>query len=89
VADRSVGLRDVLVLAAACVAVVLGAAVLTSFLPADAQGVVFRTPLLIVVLIAGTAVALWRIARPRREASSVANGGDDQGAEPQDRPTAE
>ena len=88
-AERSVGLRDVLVLAAACVAVVLGAAILTSFLPADAQAVVFRTTLLIVVLFAGTDVELWRIARPRREAASVANGGDDQGAEPQDRPTAE
>ena len=88
-AERSVGLRDVLVLAVACVAVVLGAAVLTSFLPADAQSVVFRTPLLIVVLIAGTAVALWRIARPRREAASVAHAGDDQGADSQDRPTAE
>ena len=88
-AERSIGLRDVLVLAAGCVAVVFGAAVLTSFLPADAQAVVFRTPLLIVVLIAGTAVALWRIARPRREAASIANGGDDQGGESQDRPTAE
>ena len=64
-ADRSVGLRDVLVLAGTCVVVVLGAAVLTSFLPADAQSVMFRTPLLIVVLVVGTAAALWRIARPR------------------------
>ena len=38
VADRPVGLRDVLVLAGACVVVVLGAAILTSFLPADAPG---------------------------------------------------
>jgi FtsH-binding integral membrane protein len=59
------GLREVVLTAAACVVVVLGAAVLTSLLPADAQAVVFRTPLLIVVLIIGTAVALWRIARPR------------------------
>ena len=68
-ADRPVGLRDVLVLAGACVVVVLGAAILTSFLPADAQGVVFKTPLLIVVLIVGTGAALWRIARPRRDAA--------------------
>ena len=64
-ADRPVGLRDVLVLAGACVVVVLGAAILTSFLPADAQGVVFRTPLLIVVLIVGTGWLLWRISRTR------------------------
>jgi hypothetical protein len=69
VAERSVGLRDVLLLAGACVVVVLGAAVLTSLLPADAQSVVFRTPLLIVVLVAGTAAALWRIARPRPDAT--------------------
>jgi hypothetical protein len=83
VADRSVGLRDVLVLAGACVVVVLGAAVLTSFLPADAQSLVFRTPLLIVVLVVGTGAALWRIARPR------SGGGphDEAGAEPRDRPT--
>ncbi|HET9346723.1 MAG TPA: hypothetical protein VFO05_13600 [Candidatus Limnocylindrales bacterium] len=96
-AERSVGLREVLVLAGACVAVVLGAAVLTSLLPADAQAVVFRTPLLIFVLVAGTAFALWRIARPRgaRGARSAAEGaaggaaraGDDVGAEPQDRTT--
>jgi FtsH-binding integral membrane protein len=63
--ERRLGLREVVLTAAACVVVVLGAAVLTSLLPADAQAVVFRTPLLIVVLIVGTAVALWRIARPR------------------------
>ena len=54
-----------MVTAGACVVVVLVAAVLTSILPADAQAVVFRTPLLIFVLIIGTAFALWRIARPR------------------------
>ena len=76
-AERSVGLRDVLILAGACVVVVMGAAVVTSLLPADAQSVVFKTPLLIVVLIGGTAVALWRIARPRRRAGSEAAAGDD------------
>ena len=86
-AERSVGLRDVLVLAGACVVVVLGAAVLTGFLPADAQSVVFRTPLLIVVLIAGTGVALWRIARPRREPRTETPGADDQGAGQTDRST--
>ena len=65
-AERALGWREVVVTAGACVLVVLAAAVGTSLLPADAQAVVFRTPLLIVVLIVGTVVALWRIARPRR-----------------------
>ena len=58
-------LRDVVIVAAAAVAVVLGAAVLTSVLPRDVQGVVFHTPLAIVVLVAGTAVVLWRVATRR------------------------
>ena len=45
------------------VAVVLGAAIVTSILPTDAQEVVFHTPLAIIVLIVGTAWLLWRIAR--------------------------
>lgn len=65
VGDRELGLREVVVAAGLCVVVVLGAALLTSLLPRDAQQVVFRTPLLIVVLVVGTAIALWRIARPR------------------------
>ena len=64
--ERVLGLREVLITAGLVVAVVLAAAFGTSLLPFDAQQVVFRTPLLIVVLIVGTAVALWRIARPRR-----------------------
>ena len=87
-ADRSVGMRDVLLLAGACVVVVLGAAILTGFLPADAQAVGFRTPLLILVLIVGTAFALWRIARPRPESSGVATPVEEPSAEPRDRPTA-
>jgi len=51
--------------AALCLVVVLGAAFVTGLLPAEAQDVVFKTPLLIGVLIIGTAVALWQIARPR------------------------
>ena len=87
-ADRAVGLREVLILAGTCVVVVLGAAILTSFLPVGAQEVVFRTPLLIAVLIVGTALALWRIARPRPEAPEVPlAAGDDSATEPQDRPT--
>jgi FtsH-binding integral membrane protein len=65
VAEREIGLRDVLVTASICVVVVLAAAFATSLLPRDAQSIVFHTPLLIVVLVVGTAAALWRISRPR------------------------
>lgn len=59
------GLPQVLLVAAAVVAVVLGAAVLTSFLPDGIQAAIFQGPVLIIVLIAGTAWLLWRISRPR------------------------
>jgi FtsH-binding integral membrane protein len=65
VAERQVGLRAVLLVAGAVVAIVLGVAMATSLLPTGAQSIVFRTPLLIVVLIVGTAALLWRIAGPR------------------------
>jgi heme A synthase len=65
VAERVIGFREVLAAAAVSVAVVLGAAVATSLLPPEGQAIVFRTPLLIVVLLVGTAAALWRISRPR------------------------
>ena len=64
-AERVIGLRDVLLVAGLSVVVVLGAAVATSLLPAEGQAIVFRTPLLIFVLLLGTAAALWRISRPR------------------------
>ena len=57
------GWREVVLLAAAVVAVVLGAAVLTSVLPASVQDVVFHTPVTIAVLIVGTGWLLWRISR--------------------------
>lgn len=59
------GLPQVLLVAAAVVAVVLGAAFLTSFLPDGIQSAIFQGPVLIVVLIGGTAWLLWRISRPR------------------------
>lgn len=59
------GWREVLVVAAAAVGVVLGAAILTSVLPTDAQRVIFHTPLLIAVLVLGTGLVLWRIAARR------------------------
>lgn len=60
---RQPGWREVLLVAGAVVAIVLGAAILTSVLPTDLQGLVFHSPLLIVILIVGTAWLLWRIAR--------------------------
>lgn len=59
----AVGLRQVLLVAVAVVGVVLGLAVATSLLPADAQRIVFRTPLLILVLVGGTALVLVRLVR--------------------------
>ena len=60
---RQPGWREVIIVAAIAVAVVMGAAVVTSVLPTNLQEVVFHTPLAIVVLIVGTAWLLWRIAR--------------------------
>ena len=62
---RAVGWREVLVVAAVAVGVVLGAAILTSVLPTDAQRVIFHTPLAIVFLVLGTSFVLWRIAARR------------------------
>jgi hypothetical protein len=61
--ERALGLREALVVGGLTVLVVLAAAVVTFLLPADARDVVFRTPLLILVLIVGTALVLWRITR--------------------------
>ena len=60
---RQPGWREVILVAAVAVAVVMGAAVLTSVLPTSFQEVVFHTPLAIVILVVGTAWLLWRIAR--------------------------
>ena len=60
---RQPGVRDVLVVAAVAVAVVLLAAGITALLPREGQAVVFHTPLLIMVLVLGTAYVLWRIIR--------------------------
>jgi heme A synthase len=64
---RQPGWREVLLVAGAVVAVVLGAAVVTSLLPADIQAAIFHLPVLIVILLVGTAWLLWRIARPGTE----------------------
>jgi uncharacterized membrane-anchored protein len=60
---RQPGWREVLLVAVAAVAVVLGAAILTSVLPTGAQEIVFHTPLTIIVLIVGTGWLLYRISR--------------------------
>lgn len=60
---RQPGIRAVLLLVAAAVLVVMAAAGLTALLPAGGQDIVFHTPLLILVLIAGTGFVLWRILR--------------------------
>ena len=51
--------------AAAVVAVVLGAAAVTQFLPTPIQDAIFDGPVLIGVLIVGTGWLLWRISRGR------------------------
>jgi hypothetical protein len=61
---RSPGLREALLVGGLTVVVVLLAAVATFLLPAEIGNVVFQTPLLIVVLIVGTAFVLLRITRP-------------------------
>lgn len=62
------GVRQVLLVATSVVALVLGAAVLTSLLPAAIQEIVFQTPIAIAVLLIGTAWVLWRISRRDRSA---------------------
>ncbi len=59
------GLREVVFVAVVAVAVILGAAIVTGFLPDAVQRLVFHAPLTIVVLLAGTAYVLWRAARRR------------------------
>lgn len=62
-AERQPGIREVLLVAVAVVVTVLAAAGVTALLPSDGQAVVFHTPLLIVILVGGTAFILWRILR--------------------------
>ena len=64
-ARKEPGWTEVLLVAIAVVGVVLGAAVLTSVLPTAFQNAIFHGPVLIVVLIVGTAWLLWRLARGR------------------------
>jgi hypothetical protein len=63
---RAPGLREALLVGELVVVVVLLAGVATYLLPGDARDLVLRTPLLILILIGGTAAVLWRISRPAR-----------------------
>ena len=63
--DRSVGAREVLIVAAAAVAIILALQLVTYVLPADAQRFILDSPLLIVVLLVATAGLLLWIARRR------------------------
>ena len=65
-AGRAPGLREALLVGELVVVVVLLAGVATYLLPGDARDLVLRTPLLILILIGGTAAVLWRISRPAR-----------------------
>jgi FtsH-binding integral membrane protein len=60
---RQPGLREVLLLGLAVILTVLVAAGATALLPREGQDIVFHTPLLILVLVGGTALVLWRILR--------------------------
>ena len=62
-AERRPGLLQVLLVGAIVVGAVAVAMVVTLVLP-SVQYIVLRTPLLILVLIGGTAGVLWRITRP-------------------------
>jgi len=62
---RSPGLREALLVGELTVAVVLLAGVATFLIPGG-RDLVLGTPLLIIVLIGGTAAVLWGISRPRR-----------------------
>ena len=63
------GLREVLLVAAAAVVVVLGAALATGLLPEGLQRVIFHFPVTILVLVVGTSFVLWRVATRRPPSS--------------------
>ena len=59
--SRQVGWREVLIVAAVAVAIVLAIDVVTTDV-APLQAIVTGTPLIVAVLVVGTAWLLWRIA---------------------------
>jgi hypothetical protein len=60
---RTATLRDVLLVAAGVVLAVLGLSVLTGVVPGVGKDLVFRTPVVIAVLVLGTALMLYRVSR--------------------------
>ena len=62
---RQPGWAEVLLVAIGVVVVVIGAAALTDLLPTEIQRLIFHGPVLIGVLVGGTAWLLWRISRGR------------------------
>jgi len=62
---RAPGWREVLLVAVAIVAISLGAAAVTGLLPPAGQDLVFKTPLVIVVLLVGTIGLMVRLAMRR------------------------
>lgn len=65
-AGRARGLREALLVGELVVVTVLLAGVVTYLLPGDLKDIVLRTPLLILILLVGTAGVLWQISRPSR-----------------------
>lgn len=63
---RTPGLREALLVGELVVVGVLLAGVATYLLPSDARDLILRSPVLILVLLGGTAAVLWRISRPGR-----------------------
>ena len=63
--QRPAGWVDVMLVSAAVVGCVFGAAALTGLLPTEVQRAIFHGPVLIVVLIVGTGLLLWRVSRGR------------------------
>ena len=63
--DFQPGWLEVVLVAVAVVAVVLGADAVTGILPAPLRDAIFNGPVIIGVLIVGTAWLLWRISRGR------------------------
>ncbi len=62
-AVRTFGWREVLVVGAAIVVLVLGLSVVTSILPSGAQWFVFQSPLFIVIIVVGTVLVLASLLR--------------------------
>lgn len=61
--DPQPGWPQVVLVAAAVVAVVLGAAALTGILPGVVQDAIYQTPIAILALVVGTGWLLWRVSR--------------------------